>query len=111
MTNQNQQATGQWAQQQKEGMKRQDEKATAKEARRVVEGGEADKRSQQGQNKQQGIVRDDRGQTQPTDKKRAQNSQNEGPAAYAPLPDEQSSADEARQSREKEQRQEKHGGR
>jgi hypothetical protein len=32
----------------------------------------------------QGIVRDDRGQTQPTDKQRAQQSQMEGPAAYAP---------------------------
>ena len=34
--------------------------------------------------KKQGIVRDDRGQTQPTDKQRAQQSQMEGPAAYAP---------------------------
>ena len=31
----------------------------------------------------QGIVRDDRGQTQPADKQRAQQSQMEGPAAYA----------------------------
>jgi hypothetical protein len=33
-----------------------------------------------------------------------QKSQKEGPAAYAPLPDEQSSADEAREEREKTQR-------
>jgi hypothetical protein len=32
----------------------------------------------------QGVVRDDRGQTQPADKQRAQQSQMEGPAAYAP---------------------------
>jgi hypothetical protein len=32
----------------------------------------------------QGILRDDRGQTQPADKQRAQQSQMEGPAAYAP---------------------------
>ena len=32
----------------------------------------------------QGVVSDDRGQTQPADKKRAQQSQMEGPAAYAP---------------------------
>ena len=30
-----------------------------------------------------------------------QHSQKEGPAAYAPLPDEQSSADEAREQRDK----------
>jgi len=36
----------------------------------------------------QGIVRDDRGQTQPADKERAQRSQMEGPAAYAPHEDE-----------------------
>ena len=33
-----------------------------------------------------------------------QKSQKEGPAAYAPLPDEQSSADEARERRDKAQR-------
>ena len=38
--------------------------------------------------KKQGIVRDDRGQTRPTDKQRAQQSQMEGPAAYAPHEDE-----------------------
>jgi hypothetical protein len=38
-------------------------------------------------------------------------SQMEGPAAYAPLPDEQSSADEARNHREEVRRQEKQGGR
>ena len=32
----------------------------------------------------QGIVRDERGQEQPADKKRAQQSAKEGPAAYAP---------------------------
>jgi hypothetical protein len=32
-----------------------------------------------------------------------QQSQKEGPAAYAPLPDDQSSADEAREKREKKQ--------
>jgi hypothetical protein len=74
------------------------------EARRVVEGGEADRQSQsrQGDNRTpdktigevkyaggQGVVpRDQRGQAQsleqPADKKRAQQSQTEGPAAYAP---------------------------
>ena len=34
--------------------------------------------------RRQGIVRDDRGQTQPADEQRAQQSQMEGPAAYAP---------------------------
>jgi hypothetical protein len=34
--------------------------------------------------RKQGIVRDDRGQTEPADKQRAQQSQMEGPAAYAP---------------------------
>jgi hypothetical protein len=48
-------------------------------ARRGVEGGEADRRSQS-----------------KLDEKRAEKSQNEGPAAYAPHPDEPSSADEAR---------------
>jgi hypothetical protein len=38
--------------------------------------------------RKQGIVRDDRGQTQPADKQRAQQSQLEGPAAYAPHEDE-----------------------
>jgi hypothetical protein len=33
---------------------------------------------------EQDIVRDDRGQNQPADKKRARRSQLEGPAAYAP---------------------------
>jgi len=37
--------------------------------------------------KEQGIVRDDRGQTQPADKERAQRSQMEGPAAYVPHED------------------------
>ena len=41
---------------------------------------------------QQGIVRDDRGQTQPADKRRAQQSQMEGPAAYAPQEDEDEKA-------------------
>ena len=36
---------------------------------------------------QQGIARDERGQDQPADKKRAQQSQEEGPAAYAPHED------------------------
>ena len=35
-------------------------------------------------------------------KPNAEKSQREGPAAYAPLPDEQSSADEAREKRDKE---------
>jgi hypothetical protein len=34
--------------------------------------------------RKQGIVHDERGQTQPADKQRAQQSQMEGPAAYAP---------------------------
>ena len=38
---------------------------------------------------QQGIARDDRGQDQPADKRRAQQSQMEGPAAYAPHEDEE----------------------
>jgi hypothetical protein len=37
---------------------------------------------------QQGVARDDRGQDQPADKRRAQQSQMEGPAAYAPHEDE-----------------------
>ena len=41
---------------------------------------------------------------------KSQQSQKEGPAAYAPLPDEQSSADEAREQREKNQRQAQRGG-
>lgn len=44
-------------------------------------------------------------------KPKAEKSQMEGPAAYAPLPDEQSSADEAREHREKMQRQKKQGDR
>ena len=40
---------GQWAQQQKEGLKRQEKGAKENEARRVVEGGEADRQSQQQQ--------------------------------------------------------------
>jgi len=39
--------------------------------------------------KKQCIVRDDRGQTRPTDNQRAQQSQMEGPAAYAPHEDEE----------------------
>jgi hypothetical protein len=39
------QATGQWAKQQKEGLKRQDEKEIENQARRVVEGGEEDQQS------------------------------------------------------------------
>jgi hypothetical protein len=38
--------------------------------------------------RKQGVVRDDRGQTQPADKQRVQQSQMEGPAAYAPHEDE-----------------------
>lgn len=38
----------------------------------------------------QGVTRDERGQDQPTDKKRAQQSSKEGPAAYAPHEDEPS---------------------
>jgi hypothetical protein len=37
----------------------------------------------------QGVARDDRGQDQPADKRRAQQSQMEGPAAYAPHEDEE----------------------
>jgi len=37
---------------------------------------------------QQGSARDGRGQDQPADKRRAQQSQMEGPAAYAPHEDE-----------------------
>jgi hypothetical protein len=33
---------------------------------------------------EQGIARDDRGQDQPADQRQAQQSQKEGPAAYAP---------------------------
>lgn len=39
--------------------------------------------SRQGKS-EQGVARDDRGQDQPADKRRAQQSQMEGPAAYAP---------------------------
>jgi hypothetical protein len=38
---------------------------------------------------QQGVASDDRGQDQPADKRRAQQSQTEGPAAYAPYEDEE----------------------
>ena len=38
--------------------------------------------------KSQGVTRDERGQDQPADKKRAQQSAQEGPAAYAPHEDE-----------------------
>jgi hypothetical protein len=48
----------------------------------------------------QGIGRDDRGQTQPADKQRAQQSQMEGPAAYAPREDEKK-ADPKRDSAKK----------
>jgi hypothetical protein len=34
--------------------------------------------------RKQGIVHDERGQTQPADRQRAQQSQMEGPAAYTP---------------------------
>ena len=61
---------------------------TDKEARRVVEGGEADRKGQREQGDSrtagQGVARDQRGQDQPADKRRAQKSQTEGPAAYAP---------------------------
>jgi hypothetical protein len=92
---------------------------TEKDARRLMEGGEADKKSQreQGANRtsnkpigqveyadnegggeqkrqggstrtttleEQGVARDQRGRDQPADKRRAQKSQTEGPAAYAP---------------------------
>jgi hypothetical protein len=42
---------GQWAKQQQEGMKRQEKKTTENEARRVAEGGEADRQSQQRETK------------------------------------------------------------
>jgi hypothetical protein len=115
---------------------KQEQKTTEQEARRVVEGGEADQQIQQpgdnrtpdkpigqvkyadneagGEQKKQGGstrtstledqgVRDRPGQDRP--KKSALKSQTEGPAAYAPLPDEQSSADEARERRESQQKQ------
>jgi hypothetical protein len=44
------------------------------------------------QKSQQGLVRDERGQDQPTDKKRAERSQKEGPAAYAPHEDDSEKA-------------------
>jgi len=50
--------------------------------------------------RKQGIVRDDRGQTQPADKQRVQQSQMEGPAAYAPHEDE-NKADPKRDSAKK----------
>jgi len=42
--------------------------------------------------RKQGIVRDDRGQTQPADKRRAQQSEMVGPAAYAPHEDEKNAS-------------------
>jgi hypothetical protein len=48
---------------------------------------------------------------QSVNKPKAEKSQMEGPAAYAPLPDEQSSADEAREHQEKMQRQKKQADR
>jgi hypothetical protein len=50
------------------------------------------------------------GSQQSVTKPKAEKSQMEGPAAYAPLPDEQSSADEAREHREKMQRLKKNKG-
>jgi len=46
--------------------------------------------------RKQGIVRDDRGQTQPADEQRAQQSQMEGPAAYAPHEGEKEGQSETR---------------
>ena len=43
----------------------------------------------------QKIVKDDRGQEQPADKKRAQQSAKEGPAAYAPHSDGEKQAERA----------------
>jgi hypothetical protein len=73
-------------------------KATEKEARRVVEGGEADQWSLlPGDNRTpdktigqikyahgQGTARDERVQERPPDKQLAHQSQAEGPASYAP---------------------------
>ncbi len=95
MTKQQSSVGGQWARQQQEGMKRQDKKATENEARRVVEGGEADRRSQE-----RGIVHDQRGQEQLADKNRALKSQQEGPAAYAPQQDEPTDGPEAQRQRD-----------
>jgi hypothetical protein len=50
-------------------------------------------------------VRDEPGRELSGDQKRAQQSQMEGPAAYAPHDDEPASADEAQKRRRKEQRQ------
>jgi hypothetical protein len=50
--------------------------------------------------RKQGIVRDDRGQTEPADKQRAQQSQMEGPAAYAPHEGEKKAKSETRSSKE-----------
>ena len=47
--------------------------------------------------------RDDDQRSSIANQRAQQNSQMEGPAAYAPLPDEQSSADEAREHRDKKQ--------
>ena len=55
--------------------------------------------------------RDDDQRSSIANQKAPQHSQMEGPAAYAPLPDEQSSADEAREQREKARQQKKQGGR
>jgi hypothetical protein len=58
----------------------------------------------------QDAVRDKRGQEQPGGKKRAQQSQMEGPAAYAPHEGEPASGDEAQKHRETMQRQVKTEG-
>jgi hypothetical protein len=54
-------------------------------------------------------TRDDDQRSSIANQKAQQRSQKEGPAAYAPLPDEQSSADEARERREKAARRDKQG--
>ena len=56
-------------------------------------------------------TRDDDQRSSIANQKAQQKSQMEGPAAYAPLSDEQSSADEAREQREQTQQKEKQGGR
>ena len=56
-------------------------------------------------------ARDDDQRSSIANQNAQQKSQMEGPAAYAPLPDEQSSADEAREQREQTQQKEKQGGR
>jgi hypothetical protein len=55
--------------------------------------------------KAEGPARDESGRELSGGKKRAQQSQMEGPAAYAPHDDEPASADEAQKDRRKEQRQ------